>query len=227
MLAPWNKSYDKPRQHYKKQKHHFSHKGPSSQSYLFSSSYVWIESWIIKKAEHYWIDAFKLWCWRRLWESLGQGDPTSQSLKKINLEYSLEGLMLKLKLHYFGHLMWRAHLLKRPWCWERLRAGGEGDDRWWDGWMASQTQWTWVWVNSRSWWWTVRPGMLQSIGMQRVGREWATESQQCGNYPLVFTGEKEACKQLGIVKGPWNVEELDQETLAEIFFIIRWDIQIF
>ena len=114
MLAPWNKSYGKPRQHYKKQKHHFAHKGPSSQSYLFSSSYVWMESWIIKKAEHYRIDAFKLWCWRRLWESLGQqGDPTSQSLKKINPEYSLEGLMLKLKLHYFGHLMWRADSLKK------------------------------------------------------------------------------------------------------------------
>ena len=61
---------------------------------------------------------------------------------------------------------------KRPWCWERLRAGGEGDDRGWDGWMASPTQWTWVWVNHRSWWWTGRPGVLQSMGSQRVGRDW-------------------------------------------------------
>ena len=64
---------------------------------------------------------------------------------------------------------------KRPWCWERLRTGGEGDDRGWDGWMASLTQWTWVWVNSGSWWWTGRPGMLQSMGSQRVGHDWATE----------------------------------------------------
>ena len=70
---------------------------------------------------------------------------------------SLEGLMLKLKL-YFGYLMWRVDLFERPWCWERLKVWGEGDDRGWDGWMASPTQWTLVWVNSRSWWWTGRPG---------------------------------------------------------------------
>ena len=64
---------------------------------------------------------------------------------------------------------------KRPWCWERLKAGGEGDDRGWDGWMASLTQWTWVWVNSGNWWWTGRPGMLRSMGLQRVGHDWATE----------------------------------------------------
>ena len=64
---------------------------------------------------------------------------------------------------------------KRPWCWERLRAGGEGDDRGWDGWMTSPTQWTWVWVDSGSWWWTGRPGMLQFMGLQRVRRDWATE----------------------------------------------------
>ena len=65
--------------------------------------------------------------------------------------------------------------LKRPWSWERLKAGGEGDDWGWDGWMASLTRWTWVWVNSRSWWWTGRPGVLQSMGSQRVGHNWATE----------------------------------------------------
>ena len=63
---------------------------------------------------------------------------------------------------------------KRPWCWERLRAGGEGDDRGWDGWMASPTWWTWVWASSRSWWWTGRPGLLQSMGSQRVGQDWVT-----------------------------------------------------
>ena len=64
---------------------------------------------------------------------------------------------------------------KRPWCWERLRAGGEGDDRGWDGWMASLTQWTWVWVNSGSWWWTGRPGVLWFMGSQRVEHDWATK----------------------------------------------------
>ena len=65
--------------------------------------------------------------------------------------------------------------LKRPWCWERLKAGWERDDRWWDGWMALASQWTWVWVNSGSWWWTGRPGLLRSMGSQRVGHDWATE----------------------------------------------------
>ena len=82
--------------------------------------------------------------------------------------------MLKLKLQCFGHLMWRSPDWKRPWCWGRLKAG-EGDDRGWDGWKASPTQWTWVWVNSRSWWWTGRPGVLQAMGSQRVGHDWATE----------------------------------------------------
>ena len=77
---------------------------------------------------------------------------------------------------YFGHLMQRANSLeKKSWCWERLKAGGEGDDRGWDGWMASPTQWTWVWVSSRSWWWTGRPGVLRLMGSQRVGHDWATE----------------------------------------------------
>ena len=66
-------------------------------------------------------------------------------------------------------------ILKRPWGWERLKAGGEGDHRGWDGWMASPTQWTWVWVNSGSWWWTGRPGVLRFMGLQRVGLDWAIE----------------------------------------------------
>ena len=72
---------------------------------------------------------------------------------------------------------WREELThwKTPWCWERLKVGGERDDRWWDGWMASPTWWTWVWVSSRSWWWTGRPDVLQSMGLQRVGHNWATE----------------------------------------------------
>ena len=83
--------------------------------------------------------------------------------------------MLKLKLQYFGHLMWRVDSLEIPWCWERLGAGEEGDNRGWDGWMVSPTRWTWVWVNSGSWWWTGRPGVLRFMGSQRVGHDWATE----------------------------------------------------
>ena len=71
--------------------------------------------------------------------------------------------------------MWRVDSLKRAWCWEGLGAGGEGDDRGWDGWMASPTRWTWVWVNSRNWWWTGRPGVLRFMGLQRVRHDWATE----------------------------------------------------
>ena len=112
------------------------------------------------------------------WESLGQlvpWHPNQSILKEISPEYSLEGLMLKLKFQYFGPLIQRTDWLERPWCWERLKAGGEGDDRGWDGLMASPTRWTWVWASSRSLWWTGRPGMLQSMGSQRVRHDWATE----------------------------------------------------
>ena len=90
----------------------------------------------------------------------------------ISPECSLEGLMLKLQ--YFGHLMQRTDSFeKTPWCWERLKVDGEGDDRGWDGWMASLTQWTWVWASSRSWWWTGKPDVLQSMGSHRVGLDWS------------------------------------------------------
>ena len=85
--------------------------------------------------------------------------------------------MLKLKLQYFGHLMWQTESLEKILMLEWLKAGGEGDDRGWDGWMAWPTWWTWVWVGSRSWWWTGRPGMLLSMGSQRVGHDWTTFTQ--------------------------------------------------
>ena len=107
------------------------------------------ESWTLKKAECWRIDPFELCCWRRLFRVPWTARSSNQSiLKEIGPEYSLEGLMLKLKLQYFGHLMQRLTHLKRPWCCERLEAGGEGDDRRWDGWMGSPTQWTWVWASS-------------------------------------------------------------------------------
>ena len=119
------------------------------------------ESWTIKKAECLRIDAFKLWCWRRFLRVLWMVRRSNQSiLKEINSEYSLKGLMLKLKIQHLGPWCKELTHWKRPWCWERLRAGGEGDDRGWDGWMASSTQGTWVWANPERQWRTEKPGML-------------------------------------------------------------------
>ena len=129
-----------------------------------------------KKAEHRRIDAFELWCWRRLLRVPWTARRSNQSiLKEISPGCSLEGLMLKLKLHTLATWCKELTHWKRPWCWERLRAGGEGDDRGWVGWMASLTQWTWVWVNSRSWGWKGRPGLLWFMGSQRVRQDWVTE----------------------------------------------------
>ena len=134
------------------------------------------ESWTIKKAEHRRIDAFELWCWRRLLRVPWTARWSNQSiLKEISPGCSLEGLMLKLKLQTLAAWCEELIHLKRPWCWERLKVGGEGDNRGWECWMASLTQWMWVWVNSGSWWWTGKPGVLQSMGSQRVGHDWVTE----------------------------------------------------
>ena len=134
------------------------------------------ESWTIKKAEHQRIDAFELRCWRRLLRVHWTARRSNQSiLKEISPGCSLEGLMLKLKCQYFGHLMQRTDSFEKTLMLERLKVGGEGDDRGWDGWMASLTQWTWVWVNSGSRWWAGRPAVLQFMGLQRVGHDWATE----------------------------------------------------
>ena len=119
-----------------------------------------------------------------IWVSAVRSKRSNQSiLKEISPEYSLEGLMLKLKLQYLGHLIRRVDSLEKTLILEGLGAG-EGDDRGWDGWMASSTQWTWVWVDSGSWWWTGRPGVLQSMGSQRVGHDWATELNRSVTHKL-------------------------------------------
>ena len=119
------------------------------------------ESWTIKKAERWRIDAFELWCWRRLLRVPWTARRSNQFiLKEISPGCSLERLMLKLKLNTLATWCEELTYLKRPWCWGRLRSGGEGDDRGWDGWMASPTRWTWVWVDSGTLWWTGRPGVL-------------------------------------------------------------------
>ena len=133
------------------------------------------ESWTIKKAEHRRIGASELWGWRRLLRVPWTARRSNQSiLKEISPEYSLEGLMLKLKLQYFGQLMQRTDSLEKTLMLGKIEDGRRRDDRGWDCWMASPTQWTWVWVNSGSWW-TGKPGVLQSMGSQRVGHDWVTE----------------------------------------------------
>ena len=126
--------------------------------------------------QHRKIDAFELWCWRRLlrvpWTA---GRSTQSILKEISPGCSLQGLMMKLKLQYFGHLMRRVDSLRKTLMLGQIGGRRRRGDRGWDGWMASPTQWTWVWVNSGSWWWTGRPGMLRFMGSQRVQHDWVTE----------------------------------------------------
>ena len=150
-LAPWKKSYENLDSILKSRDITLSTKVHLVKAMVFPMVMYGCESWTIKKAECWRIDTFELWCWRRLLRVPWTARRSNQSvLKEISPEYSLAGLMLKLKLQHFGHLMWRADSLKKTLMlgWERLKAGGEGDDRKWDGWMASLTRWTSVWVNS-------------------------------------------------------------------------------
>ena len=139
-----------------------------------------------KESKHQRIDAFKLWCWRRLLKVPWTARRSNKSiLKEISPDCSLEGWMLKLKLQYFGHLTWCEELahLKISWCWERLKTGGEEDDRGWDDWMASATQWIWVLVSSVSCWWTGKPVLVQFMGSsQRVRQDLATELNRTHDY---------------------------------------------
>ena len=128
ILAPWKQSNGQPRWHIKKQRHYFTNKGLSHQCYDFSSGHVWM--WELDYKESW---ALKNWCFELLRVPWTERRSNQSILKEISLEYSLEGLMLKLKLQYFSHLMQRAASFERPWCWERLKAAGEGDDRGWDG----------------------------------------------------------------------------------------------
>ena len=127
------------------------------------------ESWIVKKAECQRIDAFELWCWRRLlrvpWL---QGNPTSQSKRKSALTIHWKDWCWSWNSNTLASIWEDLTHWKRPWCWERLKAGGEGDNGGWDGWMASQTRWTWVWVSSGSWWWTGKPGVLSPRGCKEL-----------------------------------------------------------
>ena len=140
---------------------------------VFSVIMYGYENWTLKKAEHERVDAFELWCWRRLLRVPWTARRSNQSiLKEISPGCSLEGLMLMLKLQYFGHLMWRADSFEKTLILGKVRAGGEVDGRAWDGWMASLTQCTMVWVDSGSWWWTRRPGVLLHTKIQTPLSNW-------------------------------------------------------
>ena len=134
------------------------------------------ESWTVKKAENWRMDAFELWCWRRLLRIPWTARRSNQFvLKEISPEYSLEGLMLKLKLQYFGYLMRRTDSFEKTLMLGKIEGRRRRERqkmRWLDG---ITTRWTWVWVNSGSWWWAGRPGVLRSMGSQRVGHDWVAE----------------------------------------------------
>ena len=152
MLAPWSKSHDKPRQRIKKQRYHFANKGPSSQGYGFSSSHVWM--WELDCKESW---APKNWCfWTVVLEKTHESPLDCKEIQPVHPKGNQSWIFIgrtDVKAETPNTLtIWCKELtyLKRFWCWERLKAGGEGDNRGWDGWMASPTQWTWVWVSSRS-----------------------------------------------------------------------------
>ena len=175
MLTPWKKSYEQPRQHITKQRHYFANRGPSSQSYGFSSSHVWMWQLDYKKSEYGRTDAFELWYWRRLKSPLD-----CKEIQPVHPKGNQSWIIIgRIDVEAETPILWPPD--EKSWLiWKDLdagkdlRAGEEGDDRW-DGWMASLTGWAWVWVSSRSWWWAGKPGMLPSMGSQRVDDDWATE----------------------------------------------------
>ena len=196
----------------------FANRGPSSKSYGFSSSHVWM--WELDYKESW---ALKNWCfWTMVLEKTLE---SPLDCKEIQPVYS-KGDQSWIFIEKGWCWSWNANTLatwceeltylKRPWCWARLKAGGEGDDRGWDGWMASLTPWTWVWVNSGSWWWTGRPGELQTMGSQRVGYDWATELNWCHDLCArrVFSLYGHTCFALGKAKtwGPSLLGHLKAET---------------
>ena len=175
-LVPWKKSYDQPRQSIKKQRHYFSNKGPSSQNFGFSSSHVWI--WELDRKESW---APKNWCfWIVVLEKTHESPLDCKEIKPINPKGNQSWICIgRTDAEAKTPLLWppdvKNWFTRKDLMLGKIEGRGEGDDRGWDGWMASLTQWTWVWVNSRIWWWTEKPSVLQSIGSQRVRHDWVTE----------------------------------------------------
>ena len=172
----WFKSYDKPRQHIKKQRHYFANKGPSSQRYGFSSSHEWMwkldhkESWVLKN-----------WCfWTVVLEKTLETPLDCKEIQPVHPKGNQSWIFIgrtdaEAEAPILGHLMWRADSLGKILMLGKIKGRRRGDNRGWHGWMASLTGWTWVCTSSRSWWWTGKPGVLQSMGLQRVEHDLTTE----------------------------------------------------
>ena len=178
-LQPWNehscslKSYEKLRQHIKNQRHHFAGKGPYSKSYGLSNSHVWM--WELDYKEGW---APKNWCfWTVVLEKTLERSLDCEEIQPVHPKGNQSWIFTG-RTDAETPTLWppdvKNWLIGKDPDWERLKAGGEGDDRGWDGWMASMTQLTWVWVNSRSWWCIGRTGVLQSIRSLRVGYDLVT-----------------------------------------------------
>ena len=163
----------KPRQHIKKQRHYFANKGPSSQSCGFSSSHVWM--WELDYKESW---APKNCCfWTVVLEKTLESPLDCKEIQPVYPKGNQSWTFIEKDRCWSwksNTLMWRTDSFEKTLMLEKLKVGGEGDDRGWDGWMASLTQWTWVRVNSRSWWWRWKLGMLQSMALQRVG-DWLSD----------------------------------------------------
>ena len=163
-------------QHIKKQRHYFANKGPPGQSHGFSSSHVWM--WELDYKDSW---APKNWYfWTVVLEKTLESPLDCKEIQPVHPKGNQPWIFIgRTDAEAESPILWPPDgknwfARKRPWCWERLKAG-KGDDRGWDGWMASLTRWIWVWVSSRSWWWTGKPDMLQSTGLHRVGYDWATK----------------------------------------------------
>ena len=165
LKVPWKTSYDQPRQHIKKHRHYFADKGPYSQSYGVSSSHVGMWELDLKKAECFWC------LWTVVLEKTLESPLDSKEIQPVHPKGSQSWIFIgrtDAKGNSNTLATWCKELIhwKRPRCWERLKARGEGHDRGCNGWIASLTPWTWGWASSRSWWRTGKPGVLQSVGSQ-------------------------------------------------------------
>ena len=173
-----------------------------------------------------------MWCWIRLLRVPWTPKRSNQSiLKEISPECSLEGLILKLKLQYFGQLIQRTDSFAKTLILEKIEGGGEGDDRGWNCWMASLTQWTWVWIGSGSWWWTGTPGILQSMGSQMVRHCWVTELNNCCYLPELMFFPKCSVWQFSqlcevyFTSWPWVLSGLSQHSLFSFHSAMEWRFQ--
>ena len=192
MLTPSKKSYNQPRQHIKKQRYNFPNKFHLDKSIVFPAVMSWCESWTIKKVECWRIDAFELWCWRRLLQVPWTARRSNQSiLKEINSEYSdysLEGVMLKLKLQYFGLLTGKDPDAGKDW---RQEEGTTEDKMFgWHHQLSKVVSHHWLYGDEFEqlweWWWTGKPGIMKSMESQRVGHDWATELTDLVQTLLLF-----------------------------------------